>query len=80
MTKETITKIIRNNRTGFAAHQIHAEMERLREQIKEMFNALEAAQERIGCGCGGDSGLCKDCRTLDEALYSIITDGEGREC
>lgn len=38
----------------------------------KLFRALEAARDGIGCGCGGDYGLCGRCSKADaEAKKSI---------
>lgn len=33
--------------------------------------------DRIGCGCGGDYGLCAECRTVVEG--SVINESRPRE-
>lgn len=40
---------------------LRRERDEARKEINSLFGALAAIQDAIGCGCGGDYGLCDDC-------------------
>jgi hypothetical protein len=41
--------------------KMERERDQARKEINSLFGALAAIQDAIGCGCGGDYGLCEDC-------------------
>ena len=43
------------------ARKMERERNEARKEINSLFGALAATQDAIGCGCGGDYGLCDDC-------------------
>ena len=43
------------------ARRLEKERDEARKEINSLFGALAAIQDAIGCGCGGDYGLCDDC-------------------
>ena len=62
----------RDRQWANAIHSCHSECDRpmcvlrrerdeWKEKADSLLQALAAIQDAIGCGCGGDYGLCDDC-------------------
>lgn len=42
-----------------------------------LVEALEACQARLGCGCGGDFGLCNRCSEVYDAIDKALIQAKG---
>lgn len=42
------------------------------ELLTRVFSLLERSSARLGCGCGGDYGLCKLCRRLHDDIDDLL--------
>lgn len=44
---------------------------------KQLINLLIEAQNCIGCGCGGDYGLCESCDKIYDKIDKVVDNFEG---
>lgn len=54
------------------AAEIALEADRRIEAAEGLATALRSTQMRIGCGCGGDAGLCIDCVAVDAEVETAL--------
>jgi hypothetical protein len=44
----------------------------------EMFELLQDASKRLGCGCGHDEPICGECKKVEDRIESLIAKVEGK--
>lgn len=79
MNKETIFKIIQNNRSQIAAHQIFVEFEKLKKKLQDQIDYSVSLQQSIEYHFRGEKipkRIANQCLFHSEKLNSIIDAGE----
>jgi hypothetical protein len=49
------------------------------KEVESLLQALAAIQDAIGCGCGGDYGLCDDCSEAYNKTDELIKARETKQ-